>query len=236
MLVMHAGPRCRAGSAAATGLRPHRRSPSGAHGPRSARLARADRRRGRPQLAARVGVDPDGLDAGEVAGGLLVEQVVDPVEQVLPGLGGEACGPPGRRRSPRAPSARRPWCRRPAAISRPVGMNAVDGEHGDHDGRPVALTAYAAVRATNRLSPPSSRTRSSTAALPVADQPVGALGEVGGAAGPAPASSSAAPAGMGLPAGVRPARRRRPRRPRSSVTSCDSIAVLELRRRAPAGR
>ena len=55
-------------------------------------------------------------------------------------------------------------------------MNAVEAKTAIITASPVALTAYAAVRATNRLSPASTRTSSSTPRCQSRTMPLGALG------------------------------------------------------------
>ncbi len=91
----------------------------------------------------------------------------------------------------------------PTAISAPVGMNAVDVKTAIITARPAPLTAYAAPRATNRLSPASLADQLEHPLLPVADQPVGPLRQVGGRSLTGPARAARRPAGMRVPRRVR---------------------------------
>ena len=114
-------------------------------------------------------------------------------------------------------------------------MNAVEVNTAIITASPVALTAYAAPRATNRLSPASCADQVEHPALPVADQPVGAFRQVGGRPAAAPARAArrrpGAPATPAYACSAASAAT-----PRSSVTSCDSSADLQVAAgRRPAG-
>ena len=135
------------------------------------------------------------------------------------------CGSPGRRRSPRAPSARRPWCRPPTAISGAGRDERGRGEHGDHHGEAEGVDRVRAPRGPRTACRrASARTRSSTPRCQSRTSRSARSRQVGGR--PASAGFEQRRARPGAPASrCTPARPRPAATPRSSVTSCDSSAA-----------